>query len=114
PPRTPPNRPPTAQTLTQPMTPTMASSAIQRKEIEMDGRTAWRVLIAVVLVAGAATLGVTAYQAGLAQGIAQTGTAVAPGAVAYYGWHPFGFGFGFFGFLGTLLFFVLIFALIRP
>jgi len=39
----------------------MASSAIQRKEIEMDGRTAWRVLIAVVLVAGAAILGVTAY-----------------------------------------------------
>jgi hypothetical protein len=33
----------------------------------------------------------------------------------YYGWHPFGFGlgFGFFGFLGTLLFFLLIFALIR-
>ena len=79
----------------------------------MDGRTAWRVLFAVVLVAGAAILGVTAYQAGLAQGIAQTGTAVAPGAVAYYGCHPFGFGFGFFGFLGTLLFIFLIFALIR-
>ena len=32
---------------------------------------------------------------------------------AYYGWHPFGFGFGFFGFFGTLLFFFLIFVLIR-
>ena len=80
----------------------------------MNPRSAWSVLIGVLLVAVAIFLGVGAYQAGLAQGLAQGGTTAAPAVVPYYGWHPFfGFGFGFFGFLGTLLFFFLIFALIR-
>ena len=80
----------------------------------MNPRSAWRVLIGVLLVAVAIFLGVGAYEAGLAQGLAQSGTTAAPAVVPYYGWHPFfGFGFGFFGFLGTLLFFFLIFALIR-
>jgi hypothetical protein len=79
----------------------------------MNPGSAWRIVIGLLLVAAAVALGVGAYQAGLAQGLAQTGTAVAPGVVPYYGWHPFGFGFGFFGFLGTLLFILLIFALIR-
>jgi hypothetical protein len=91
----------------------MGSSRIEQKEIDMNPGTLWRILIAVVIVAGAVVLGTAAYQAGIAQGLAQNGTAVAPGAVGYYGWHPFGFGFGLFGFLGTLLFFFLIFALIR-
>ena len=80
----------------------------------MNPRSAWSVLIGVLLVAVAIFLGVGAYQAGLAQGLAQSGTTAAPAVVPYYGWHPFfGFGFGFFGFLGTLLFIFLIFALIR-
>jgi len=56
----------------------------------------------------AAIVGVGAYQLGVSQGLAATGTAVAP-AVYYY--HPF--FFGGFGFLFPLLFIFLIFALIR-
>ena len=43
------------------------------------------------------------------------GTVVAPVVVpAYgYGWHPFGFGFGIFGFFATLFFVFVVFALIR-
>jgi hypothetical protein len=78
------------------------------------------VLIA-VLVIGGGLIATTAYQAGLSQAVTTaadgTTTVVAP-AAGYgwgygYGWHPFGFGFGFFGFLGTLLFLFLVFALIR-
>jgi hypothetical protein len=55
----------------------------------------------------AAIVGVGAYQLGVAQGLAATGTAVAP--AVYY--HPY--FFGGFGFLFPLLFLFLIFALIR-
>ena len=55
----------------------------------------------------AAIVGVGAYQLGLSQGLAGTGTAVAP--AVYY--HPF--FFGGFGILFPLLFLFLIFALIR-
>ena len=55
----------------------------------------------------AAIVGVGAYQLGVAQGLATTGTAVAP--VAYY--HPF--FFGGFGFLFPLLFLFFIFFLLR-
>ena len=86
----------------------------------MYGRSGFRLLLVLVLVVGVAFLGIGAYNAGIAAGIAQgagaavpPGTVVAPGVVPYYGWHPSGFGFGFFGFLGTLLFLFLIFALIR-
>jgi hypothetical protein len=79
----------------------------------VNGSNTIRVIAGVVLALIVAAIGVGAYQMGLQAGVAQdAGTAVAP-AVAYYGWHPFGFGFGFFGFLGTLLVFILIFALIR-
>lgn len=79
------------------------------------------ILLLVVLVAGAAGL---AYNAGVAQGIAQSGQTVAPpgggpgGAPypygPYYGpyWHH-PFGFGFFGFLFPLLFIFLFFGLLR-
>ena len=45
----------------------------------------------------------------------QSGTVVAPVVVpAYgYGWHPFGWGFGFFGLFATLFFVFIVFALIR-
>src|SRR5437762_8101224 len=55
----------------------------------------------------AAIVGVGAYQLGVSQGLATTGTAVAP--AVYY--HPF--FFGGFGFLFPLLFIFLVFALIR-
>src|SRR5437867_10187322 len=62
----------------------------------------------IVTLVIAALVGVGAYQLGVSQGLATTGTPVAP--VAYY--HPF-FGFGFFGFLFPLLFIFLIFGLLR-
>jgi hypothetical protein len=55
----------------------------------------------------AAIVGVGAYQLGLSQGLASTGTAVAP--AVYY--HPY--FFGGFGFLFPLLFLFFIFFLIR-
>ena len=63
----------------------------------------------IVTLVIAALVGVGAYQLGVSQGLASTGTAVAP--VAYY--HPFFWGFGFFGFLFPLLFIFLIFGLLR-
>ena len=38
---------------------------------------------------------------------------VVPAYGVGYGWHPFGFGFGFLGFLGALFFLFLVFGLIR-
>jgi hypothetical protein len=61
----------------------------------------------VVTLVIAAIVGVFAYQLGVSQGLATTGTAVVP--ALYY--HPF--FFGGFGFLFPLLFLFLIFALIR-
>jgi hypothetical protein len=74
----------------------------------MYGRIVWRVVLGVLLVAlllgGAAALGWTAYNAGLAQGAAQSGAQLAPQAgarqpVPFYFYapgrfHPFGFWFG--------------------
>lgn len=78
----------------------------------MFGRSGFRFLLMLVIVIGAVLLGVGAYQAGIDAGVAQTATGTTPVVVPYYG-HPFGFGFGLFGFLGTLLFIFLIFAAIR-
>lgn len=61
----------------------------------------------IVTLVIAAIVGVGAYDLGLQQGLATTGTAVAP--AVYY--HPL--FFGGFGFLFPLLFIFLIFALIR-
>ena len=83
----------------------------------MNGSNTVRVIAGIVLALIVAGIGIGAYQLGVQAGLAQeAGTAVAPAvgpAIAYYGWHPFGFGFGFFGFFGTLLFFLLILVLIR-
>ena len=78
----------------------------------MNGRWFLRVALVLVLVAGASLLGIGAYQAGLAAGMAADGT-VSPQVGPGYGWYPGGFGFGFFGFLGMLLFFFLVFGLVR-
>jgi hypothetical protein len=88
----------------------------------MNGRTLARVLLVIILVAGAIGLGVTAYNAGVSAGLAANGNVTInpaiPGAVGPYvgygyGYGWFGHGFGLFGFLGTLFFIFILFALIR-
>ena len=81
------------------------------------------ILLIAVLAIGGGIVATTAYQAGLntavttavADGAAVVAPVAAPGyGYGYgYGWHPGGFGFGFFGFLGTLLFLFIVFGLIR-
>ena len=82
----------------------------------MRGRFILSIVLVIVIVAGAIGLGTYAYNAGVAQGLAQSGKIVAPdgAAVPYYPpvyYHPFGFGFG--GFLFSCFFIFLIFGLIR-
>jgi len=87
------------------------------------GPFGWVVGIVLVLaiVAGAAALGYWAYNAGVANGLAQGGSSgapVEPGAVAPYfyapyGFRHYGFGFGPLGCLIPLLFFFLIFGAMR-
>lgn len=89
----------------------------------MNGRIILGILLVIVLVAGAVGLGVSAYNMGVAQGMAVSGTdkppaaGVAPYPYPFFGgpfwFRPFGWGFGFFGFLFPLFFFFLIFALLR-
>ncbi len=83
----------------------------------MNRRSIASILLVLVVVAGAIGLGVSAYNAGVTAGLAQTGSVVVRPEVAvgpYLGWgYGFGHGFGFFGFLGGLLFLFLLFALIR-
>ena len=81
----------------------------------MNGSNTVRIIAGIVLALVVAGLAIGAYQMGVATGVAQNASGAAAPAVVpyYYGWHPFGFGFGFFGFVGTLLFFILVFALIR-
>ncbi|HEY8868212.1 MAG TPA: hypothetical protein VIM30_02335 [Candidatus Limnocylindrales bacterium] len=84
----------------------------------MNGRNGFRLIAGVVLVLLLAVAGAGLYQAGISQGVAQTaveaGGTAAPAVApyAYYGLHPFGFGFGIFGFLLFLFFLFLIFRLI--
>jgi len=80
----------------------------------MFGRTFVRVLLILVIGLGAVALGVGAYQAGLAAGLAADGAVVPPVGPHYgYGWHPFGFGFGIFGLVGLVLFVLLFAAIVR-
>ena len=78
------------------------------------------ILLIALLAIGGGLIATTAYQAGLSQVVTTTsdGAQVVAAVPAYgwgygYGWHPFGFGFGLFGFLGTLIFLFLLFALVR-
>ena len=83
----------------------------------MNGRVFLAILLVLVIVAGAIGLGAYAYNAGIAQGLAQSGKAVAPDGTVpypYYGpffFPPFGFGFG--GILFGCFFLFLIVGLIR-
>lgn len=78
------------------------------------------VVLALVAIVVAIGIGTQVYQAGVARGLAESGQVTPrPEGVLPYGYHgpfgyrPFGFGFGFFGFLFPLLFFFLIFALLK-
>jgi hypothetical protein len=75
----------------------------------MANRFDARLLIGVLLaVAAAAGIGVTAYNAGVAHGLAQGAAAAGTAGAAapyVYGWRPWGFGFGFFPFFFLLLWF---------
>jgi hypothetical protein len=83
------------------------------------GRIIAAILLVAVLVIGGGIIATTAYQAGLSTAVTTAtgsgGTVVTPVVVpAYgYGWHPFGVGFGIFGFFATLFFLFIVFALIR-
>lgn len=92
----------------------------------MNGRIVFRILLAMLVIAALAALGVVVYNAGVAQGVAQSGVLaeegfrVGPRMVPWvhgwwggWGFRPFGFGFGFLGCLVPLLFLFLIFALVR-
>jgi hypothetical protein len=90
----------------------------------MNGRTIVGVLLGIVAVLVLAGIGVAVYDAGMAQGIAQaaqvSGAQSVPAPYPYYGpygygpfLHPWGFGFGFLGFLFPLFFIFLIFGLLR-
>lgn len=88
----------------------------------MNRKIVLGVLLALVLIAGAVSIGVYSYNAGVAQGLVESGKltdlpAGAEGRVYPFYGGPFffhrPFGFGFLGCLGPLLFFFLIFALFR-
>ena len=73
-------------------------------------------LLIVVLAIGGSAIAATAYQAGVTTGAATVvtdgSTVVAPIVVPAWGFQP-GFGFGFLGFLGTIVFLILVFGLFR-
>ena len=81
----------------------------------MNNRSLARgIAIAVLVIAAAVAVGLGAYNAGLAHGLAESGRAVAavpPGATPYvYVWpHHWGFGFGFF----PLFFLLFLFLVVR-
>ena len=74
-------------------------------------------LLIVVLAIGGSAIAATAYQAGVTTGAATVATGgstvVTPIIVPAWGFHPFAFGFGFLGFLGTIFFLILVFGLFR-
>lgn len=81
----------------------------------MRGSAVFRALAAVVGVLLLAGLGVGIYQAGVAQGLAEAGRAPMGTVVPYYGYgfHPWGLGFGLFGFVWFVLVVLLLVSLVR-
>lgn len=87
----------------------------------MNGRFVLGVLLAIFLIVGAVGVGVYAYNVGVTQGMVDSGKVTPPVAPAPYAYpfagpfffHPFGWGFGFLSCLFPLLFFFVIFSLIR-
>jgi hypothetical protein len=89
------------------------------KEFKMNGRVILSVLLVLLLIAVVAGVGVYAYNAGVAQGMVASGKLTTPSDgvpypyLAPFFFRPWGFGFGFFGILAPLFFFLLIFGLFR-
>jgi hypothetical protein len=89
----------------------------------MNGRTVVRVVATLALVAVAIGIGTAVYNAGVTAGITQAAQqALASGdpvPVVPYGygygpyWHPFGFGWGFFGIIFWILGIFLVIGLVR-
>ncbi len=88
----------------------------------MNRRIVFGILLVLVLIGAAVSLGVYAYNFGVAQGLAESGklAALTPEEGArlypYYGgpfWFHRPFGFGFFGCFGPLFFILLFFLLLR-
>jgi hypothetical protein len=79
----------------------------------MSGRFILGALVALIVAGGAAVLGVAAYQAGIAQGVAQSASGTAP--VVVYGLGQAGFGFGgiLFGILGLVFLLFIIGGIAR-
>jgi hypothetical protein len=87
----------------------------------MNGRIVVRIVLALLVMAALVGLGVTVYNAGVAQGLAASGKLVVPeGGVAppsalYYPpfYRPWGFGLGCLGLIFPLLFVLLILSAMR-
>ena len=84
----------------------------------MVGRNVAKLVVGLLLIALLGGAGVLAYDAGMAQGMAQAGSSAAPVAGAapypYYGPSgPFFHGFGFLGLLFPLAFFFLFVGLVK-
>ncbi len=80
----------------------------------MNGKFIGGVLLVLVLILGAVIVGAYAYTAGVAQGIAESGKLPATGIAPYpYGYHPFGWGFGFLGCFAPILLVFLLMMLMR-
>jgi hypothetical protein len=80
----------------------------------MNNRSLWQALgIAALVIGAAAAIGLGAYNAGVAHGIAESGRAIAtaPAGAQVYIW-PRPWGFGFFPFF-PILFFVCLFFVLR-
>ena len=81
----------------------------------MNNRSLFRALaIAALVIVGAAAIGIGAYNAGMAQGFAESGRAVTapPAGTPYVYIWPRPWGFGFFPFF-PLFFFLLFFFVVR-
>ncbi len=87
----------------------------------MNRRIVSGILLTLVVVVMLGGIGLLAYDAGVSQGMLNSGRLTTPapglGPYPYYGgfpfWRPFGFGFGLLSCLFPLLFFLLILSLFR-
>jgi hypothetical protein len=80
------------------------------EEAVMD-RLGFRIVAGVLMVAALMTVGMYAYNLGIARGMAESSRVVAGTGVPVVAvWHPWGFGFGFFPFFPLLFILFWVFA----